>query len=129
MPMQEIDPVVQKDKIRIPLSKIQEHDIVYFEHENDQGFPVPLTAYVTPSGRIFTGSSICEPCQGRRWAIDGDLLYCMKCGTTFKLENHEFVSGSSVCGDYPPVFMSHEIRNEEVIIPEKEVLSWRNRAL
>ncbi|MEW5921355.1 MAG: hypothetical protein AB1796_10520 [Bacillota bacterium] len=63
--MTEVEPLIENEMIKIPLAAVDGNDIVSFTVENDEGFAVPLMAYITPSGRLFAGSSMCEPCRGR----------------------------------------------------------------
>jgi hypothetical protein len=127
--MTAVEATIDGDWLTIPLEAVDRNSIVYFEAENDEGFVVPLMAYVGPSGRIFAGSSMCEPCRGRTFSLAGDTLVCDTCRTTYTLEQHEFITGSPVCGKYPPVSMDPVIEDSLVKIPLINVLSWRIRAL
>ncbi len=127
--MTPVEPVIAGDEIRIPFSEVEEMGIVYFEVANDEGFLVPLMAYITPSGRIFAGSSMCEPCLGRTFSLAGETLVCDNCRTTYTIESHEFISGSVACGSYPPVNMQATLQGDMLIIPLQEVLEWRIRTL
>ena len=127
--MTTVEATIDGDWLTIPLDVVDQNSIVYFEAENDEGFVVPLMAYVGPSGRIFAGSSMCEPCRGRTFSLAGDTLVCDTCRTTYTLEQHEFISGSPVCGKYPPVSMDPVVEEGLVKIPLVNILSWRIRAL
>ncbi|QNO13439.1 DUF2318 domain-containing protein [Alkalicella caledoniensis] len=123
-----IEPVIEDDKVLIPLQTVNENNIVTFEIANDQGELVPLMAYITPSGRLFVGSSMCEPCRGRTFSLAGDTLLCDTCRTTYTIEDHEFISGAVACGSYPPVNMNPTINQGTIEIDLQEILSWRIRA-
>jgi hypothetical protein len=127
VPMTAIEPLIEGGWVSIPLTLLEENDIVYFEVENNEGFLVPLMAYITPSGRIFTGSSMCEPCQGRSFFLAGETLVCETCRTTYTIESHEFISGSQDCGRYPPVYMQPVIENGMVSIALEDILQWQIR--
>ena len=124
-----VEATIEGEWLLIPLAAVDEHGIVYFEAENDEGFQVPLMAYVGPSGRIFAGSSMCEPCRGRTFSLAGETLVCDTCRTTYTIEEHEFISGSPVCGKYPPVSMEPIVEDGLIKIPLENILSWRIRAL
>lgn len=126
--MTTIEPVIENDKVLIPLETVDQNNIVYFEIENDENKLVPLMAYITPSGRLFVGSSMCEPCRGRTFSLAGETLVCDACRTTYNIEDHEFISGSTVCGSYPPVNMNPTINQGTIEIDLQEILSWRPRA-
>ncbi len=129
VPMTPVEPVIEGDWVSIPLELLEEKDIVYFEVENNEGFQVPLMAYITPSGQIFTGSSMCEPCRGRYFFLAGETLVCDTCRTTYTIESREFISGSRDCGSYPPVYMNSKVENGLVSFALKDILAWRIRAL
>lgn len=124
-----VEPVIEEEKIILSLEEIDAHNIVYFEAENSAGEAVPIMAYITPSGRLFVGSSMCEPCQGRTFSLAGETLVCDTCRTTYNIETREFISGSVICGQYPPVDFEPTLENGKIVIERGKVLEWRNRAL
>lgn len=126
--MTRVEAAVDKERASIPLELLEAEDIVYFEVENSDGFMVPLMAYITPSGRVFTGSSMCEPCQGRYFSLAGETLVCDACRTTYTIESHEFISGSVACGSYPPVYMEPTVDDGLVSIDMEDILQWEIRA-
>ena len=127
--MARVEPVVENGQIKLPLAEIDRNNIVFFELENDQGTLVPMMAYITPSGRLFAGSSMCEPCRGRTFSLAGETLVCDTCRTTYTIEDHRFISGAAICGSYAPVYMNPVVTNGMVVIDQQQVLSWRIRAL
>ncbi|MBS3948608.1 MAG: DUF2318 domain-containing protein [Dethiobacter sp.] len=127
--MTRVEPVIAEGQIKIPFDEVDRNNIVYFEAENDQGTLVPLMAYITPSGRLFAGSSMCEPCRGRTFSLAGETLVCDKCRTTYTIEDHRFISGAQICGSFAPVNMNAVIEEGMVVIDQQRVLNWRIRAL
>lgn len=125
--MTPVTPLIEAGRVTIPLELIETHDIVYFEVENNEGLMVPLMAYITPTGRVFTGSSMCEPCQGRYFSLAGETLVCDTCRTTYTIESHEFIAGSQACGKYPPVYMKPVVENGMVSIALEDILQWQVR--
>ncbi|QUH25618.1 Fe-S-containing protein [Serpentinicella alkaliphila] len=123
-----VEPVVADGKIEIDFEEVNTNNIVYFEVENNENQLVPLMAYITPSGRLFTGSSMCEPCRGRTFSLAGETLVCDACRTTYTIEEHKFISGSKTCGQYPPVQMNNRIEDGKIVIDLDEVLQWRIRS-
>ncbi|SES98892.1 Predicted membrane protein [Natronincola peptidivorans] len=126
--MTQVEPIIEDGKIKIALEEIDQNNIVSFEVENNENQLVPLMAYITPSGRLFAGSSMCEPCRGRTFSLAGETLVCDACRTTYDIEDHEFLSGSKACGSYPPVYMNPQIEDGMVMIDLEDVLTWRSRA-
>lgn len=127
--MTEVEPIIEDGKIKLSFDDVDQASIVYFEAENDEGTVVPLMAYITPSGRLFAGSSMCEPCRGRTFSLAGETLVCDVCRTTYTIEDHIFISGAEACGQYPPVNMNGTIEDGQIIIDQQEVLNWKIRTL
>ncbi len=126
--MTNIETLEDSETIKFPLEIVDQNNIVYFESVNQDQETVPMMAYITPSGRLFVGSSLCEPCRGKKFSLAGETIVCDTCKTTYKIENHEFISGAKICGQYPPVNMNPEIIDGNVVIQKEEVLSWKIRA-
>jgi len=126
--MTTVEPVIEDGKIRISLKEVDENNIVNFEVENNINEMVPLMAYITPTGRLFVGSSMCEPCRGRTFSLAGETLVCDTCRTTYNIEDHTFLSGSKACGSYPPVNMNPTIVDDVIYIELDDVLNWRIRS-
>src|SRR3972149_10414040 len=62
---------------------------------------LPLIAISTPSGKVFTGIRVCEPCGSFSFNIvQGKYLKCDVCGTQWNLDN--FADSSGGCTTYPP---------------------------
>lgn len=125
--MTKVEPLVENGRISISFTEVDQNNIVYFEVENNQGLPVPLMAYITPTGRLFAGSSMCEPCRGRTFSLAGETMVCDTCRTTYTIESHRFISGAAACGSYPPVNLYPVIENGRIYIEEQLVLNWRPR--
>ncbi|MBI4530538.1 MAG: DUF2318 domain-containing protein, partial [Candidatus Latescibacteria bacterium] len=93
--MVEIASTVEDGKIAVPLDVVTTSKLVRFVY-ND----LPLVAYLTPSGRVITGVSMCEPCRSTRFHIQDEMMVCNSCETRWTLEDLEGVSGG--CLNYPP---------------------------
>lgn len=126
--MTTINPEIKDGKVVFSLDEVDKNNIVYFELANSENELVPLMAYITPSGRLFVGSSMCEPCRGRTFSLAGETMVCDTCKTTYNIETHEFLSGAPACGKLPPVNMNPTVENGNVIFDYNEVLNWRIRA-
>lgn len=126
--MTTVEPVIEDGQIAISLNEVDENNIVYFEIENNINQMVPLMAYITPTGRLFVGSSMCEPCRGRTFSLAGETLVCDTCRTTYTIEDHKFLSGSKACGSYPPVNMNPRVEDGIIYINLDDVLNWRIRS-
>ena len=62
---------------------------------------LPLVSFQAPSGKMFTGIRVCEPCGSFSFHIvQGKYLKCDVCGTQWNLDN--FADASGGCTTYPP---------------------------
>lgn len=122
--MTDIQIDVEDGKIVLPLSEIKGNKLVYFEYKGST--PIPLLAYIGPSGKVITAISVCEPCRSKRFHIEGETLVCNACGTVWKLETHEGISGG--CPQFPPQIIPNQIGNGKVLINRDSVEKWKPRA-
>ncbi len=122
--MIDIGSKVENGKIIIPLDLIEKYRFVAFQYTSNST-TVPLLAYIAPDGKLVTAVSLCEPCSSTRFHINGDNVVCNTCGTTWKLQNLEAVSGA--CGPYPPDPIPSTVVGNTVQIDVKAVANWRPR--
>ena len=120
--MADIQAKVENGKISIPLDVLKEKKMVRFEY---QGNGVPLLAYVTPSGRVVTAVSMCEPCRSTRFHIEDKKIVCNACGTEWNLETLKGIQGG--CLNYPPDVIPSTIDKDRIQIDEKNITQWRPR--
>jgi len=120
--MADIQAKVENGKISIPLDLLKEKKMVRFEY---QGNGLPLLAYVTPSGRVVTAVSMCEPCRSTRFHIDDRKIVCNACGTEWNLETLKGIQGG--CLNYPPDVIPSTIDKDRIQIDEKMITQWKPR--
>ena len=120
--MADIQAKVENGKITIPLNELKEKKMVRFEY---QGNGVPLLAYVTPSGRVVTAVSMCEPCRSTRFHINDKKIVCNACGTEWNLETLKGIQGG--CLNYPPDVIPSTIEKDRIQIDEKIITQWKPR--
>lgn len=116
---------VENGKIIVPLNLVKEKKFIAFTYRAP-GAVVPLLAYVSSKGKIVTAVSMCEPCNSQRFHIGGEELICNACGTKWKIETLEPISGS--CGKYPPDALPNVVEGNEIRIDERAVANWQRRA-
>jgi len=122
--MTEIQPNVKGGKISVPLDLVLEKRLVRFEYET-KGNKIPLLSYVTPSGKVITAVSMCEPCRSTRFHIEGKTLVCNACGTKWNLETLKGISGG--CLTYPPDVIPSTVEKGVIQIEDKIVTQWKPR--
>lgn len=122
--MTDIKATVAGNQISVPIDAVKKDKFVYFEYTGGAK-PVPLLAYVGPSGKIIAAVSMCEPCKSTRFHIEGDELVCNTCGTRWELETHEGISGG--CPEYPPDILTAKTEGGNLVIPVDSVANWKPR--
>ena len=119
-----ITPTMKNGVISFPLSLLLEKKIIAFDYQAPTG-KIPLLAYISAGGKLVTAVRMCEPCNSSTFHIDGTELVCGNCGTRWKLNNLEGVSGN--CQKYPPDPIPSKLVNNEVQIDETYVKNWKMR--
>jgi len=120
--MTDIQAKVENGKISIPLEVVKEKKMVRFEY---QGNRVPLLASMTPSGRVLTAVSMCEPCRSTRFHISDKKIVCNACGTEWNLETLKGIQGG--CLNYPPDVIPSTVEKDRIQIDEKIITQWKPR--
>lgn len=122
--MTDIQAKIENGKISIPLDVVKEKKMVRFEYEGN-GVKTPLLSYVTPSGRVVTAVSMCEPCRSTRFHIKDKTIVCNACATEWNLETLKGIQGG--CLNYPPDVIPSTIEKDRIQIDEKIVTQWKPR--
>ena len=92
-----IEPQVSGDIVSVPVSEIEDNWNVHFPlrgEDEDMNF----MAYVL-DGEIHVRANVCPPCRSIGFALEGDILVCDRCATTFEAKTGDGIQGA--CVDYP----------------------------
>ncbi len=122
--MTDIPAKVENGKISVPLDVVKEKKIVRFEYESN-GTRTPLLSYVTPTGKVVTAISVCEPCRSTKFHIKGNSIVCNACFAEWDIETLRGIRGG--CLNYPPDVISNTVEKGQILIDEKLVIRWRPR--
>jgi hypothetical protein len=133
--MTDIEAKVRDGYVKIPLAEVKKYSLVAFWYEKKKirdargrEKPLPLLAMISPSGRLITAVSVCEPCRSERFHSEPDgTLTCNVCNTKWDLETFQGISGG--CPNYPPEELPHEIKDGWVLIREEILLNWKPRVV
>ncbi|MBM3237609.1 DUF2318 domain-containing protein [Candidatus Poribacteria bacterium] len=129
--MFDIDAEVTNGNIVVELKQLEEKQFVGFKYTNwrpggsEKSRALPLLAYITPSKKIVTAVSVCEPCRSTRFHISDDVLVCNSCGTRWTLDELKGISGG--CLKYPPDIVTSTVKDGKIVIPESSVANWKPR--
>jgi uncharacterized membrane protein len=123
--MTDITAKVENGKISIPLDVVKEKKIVRFEYEAN-GARIPLLSYVTPTGKVVTAVSVCEPCRSTKFHLKGNSIVCNACFAEWDMETLRGIKGG--CLNYPPDAIPNKVEKGQILIDEKIVAQWKPRA-
>jgi uncharacterized protein len=121
-----VEAIFEKGSVRVPVDLVKKNKLIYFEYQRKDG-RIPLLAYITPSGKLVTAVSMCEPCNSTRFHIEGNQMVCNACSTRWDLETLKGISGG--CLDYPPDALRHTVNGDKIDIQEMDLQNWKPRVL
>jgi len=124
--MTKVAAVIGNGAVEVPVDLVKEKKLVYFEYQRTDG-RIPLLAYITPSGKLVTAVSVCEPCNSASFHIEGNEMVCNACFTRWNLETLKGISGG--CLNYPPDVLPHSVREGKAMIKEIDVMNWKPRVI
>jgi uncharacterized protein len=122
--MTDIAAKVEKGKISIPLDVVKEKRLVRFEYEAN-GARIPLLSYITPTGKVVTAVSVCEPCRSTKFHISENSIVCNACFAEWDIETLRGIKGG--CLNYPPDVVPNKVEKGRILIDEKIVAQWKPR--
>ncbi|MEW5901519.1 MAG: Fe-S-containing protein [Acidobacteriota bacterium] len=125
VPMTDISSNLENGEISVPLDLVKEKRLVRFEYASASG-TIPLLAYITPTGRVMTAVSVCEPCRSTHFTIRDKTVVCNACATEWNIENLKGIRGG--CVNYPPDVIPSTVDKGRILIDEKIVARWKPRA-
>jgi nitrite reductase/ring-hydroxylating ferredoxin subunit len=100
-----VDVNVSGDSVAVPLSLVEEKLNTHFSvMQSDQR--LDFMAYLL-DGTLYVRANACPPCRSRGFALDGDVLVCDTCGTTFRAKDGNGIQGA--CVDYPKASAAYTV--------------------
>ncbi len=92
-----VDVTVSGDEVTLPLAVVEEHVNTHFSLQSD-GRELAFMAYLL-DGNLHVRANACPPCRSRGFALNGTILDCDACHTTFDARDGSGIAGP--CVDYP----------------------------
>ena len=91
--------------VHIPLGTIEKYVNTHFNVETN-GERLDYMAYLL-DGTVHIRANVCPPCRSRGFALEGEVLVCDMCATTFDALDGSGIQGA--CMDYPKASVEYEI--------------------
>lgn len=132
IPMKDVPLEVKNGKAYISLDALKKDKIIYTEYRGEKRKYylkldyLPLMTFISPAGRVVLSTSICEPCTGTRFTIEGKELVCNACGTRWRLNDMMGLMGG--CVRFAPEEIKYTVENNKLVIDEAALKTWKPRA-
>src|SRR4030042_1366352 len=118
-----IEPQVNGDSVSIPVSEVEKDWNTHFT-VNTQTGKMTFMAYLL-NNKIYVRANVCPPCRSIGYALDGNILVCDRCATTFKADTGDGIAGA--CVDYPKALVPYQITNGNIVIKQADlVVAYEN---
>ncbi len=108
----ELAPTVSGDTVTIPVSAVQKDWNVHFYVDTPQGRQ-GFMAY-NLDNQIYVRASICPPCRGKTYSLDGSTLVCDTCATTFSAKTGIGIAGA--CVNYPKASVAYQVSGGNIVM-------------
>jgi len=131
MEMASVPLEVKDGKAYISLDTLKKEKILYSEYRGEKRNYfmkldyLPLMTYISPAGRVVLTTSICEPCTGTKFSIEGKELVCKACGTRWRLNDLMGLMGG--CVKFAPEEIKYTVESNRLIINESLLKNWQPR--
>lgn len=124
--------VVNNGKAYISLDDLKKNKILYTEYRGEKRNYylkldyLPLMTFISPAGRVVLSTSICEPCTGTKFTIEGKELVCNACGTRWRLNDMMGLMGG--CVRFAPEEIKYTVLDNKLVIDETALKTWQPRS-
>jgi uncharacterized membrane protein len=112
-----IEPQVNGDSVSIPVSEVENDWNTHFA-VNTQTGKMTFMAYLL-NNKIYVRANVCPPCRSIGYSLDGNILVCDRCATTFKADTGDGIQGA--CVNYPKALVPYQITNGNIVMKESDL--------
>ncbi|MDD5312260.1 MAG: Fe-S-containing protein [Dehalococcoidia bacterium] len=117
--VKEIVPDVSNDVVSVPVSVVQNAWNTHFEVASQSG-KMGFMAYILDND-IYVRASVCPPCRGRTYSLDGNVLVCDMCATTFNAKTGVGIAGA--CVNYPKASVRYTIEDGKITMKTGDLIT------
>jgi hypothetical protein len=108
----EITATVNADTVSVPVNVVESNWNNHFLI-NTPGGTMGFMAYVL-DGQVYVRASICPPCRGKTYTLDGNTLVCDTCATTFNAKTGVGIAGA--CVNYPKASVQYTVADGNLVM-------------
>lgn len=116
---------VAGDIVSIPVSEVESNKIVHFRLSTPGGDMVFMAYKV--AGKLYVRSNICPPCSSVGFSLQGDILVCDTCKTTFNAKTGDGIEGA--CIDFPKASVPYEISDGIIVMKSNDLVAAHQSTL
>ena len=116
---------VDGDAVIVPRTLVEEFVNLHFSVETG-GSTLDFMAYVLDD-EIQVRANACPPCRSRGFALDGGILVCGACATTFDARDGSGIAGA--CVDYPKAAVQHRTVNGAITMSLSDLVAAYDETL
>jgi nitrite reductase/ring-hydroxylating ferredoxin subunit len=120
-----IEPQLVAGAVSIPVNQVENNRNVHFKIEDETG-ELHFMAYAL-NGELHLRASICPPCRGIAYSLDGDVLVCDTCATTFRAKTGDGIKGA--CVNYPKAAVPFDVVDGSIVATQSDLLVAYERTL
>jgi hypothetical protein len=113
-----IEPQIDGDTVSIPVSNVENDWNTQFA-VNTQAGKMDFMAYLL-NNKIYVRADVCPPCHSIGYSLNGNVLVCDRCATTFKADTGDGIQGA--CVDYPKSLVQYQVANGNIIMKEADLI-------
>jgi nitrite reductase/ring-hydroxylating ferredoxin subunit len=116
-----IEATVNGDTVSVPLAAVEQDIMIHFKLQTASG-QQQFMVYGY-DGKVYVRGNDCVPCKSINFALKGNLLICMSCGTTFDTVTGKGVGsvGSSGCRAYPKEPSAFQFQDGQIIMKTSDL--------
>ena len=113
-----VDVEMRGDTVVLPLSSVAESGNVHFSVAIDER-KLDFMAYMLGE-TLHVRANACPPCRSIGFALDGFVLVCDTCQTTFDATDGSGIEGA--CVDYPKASVAYTVDGDVVVMSTGELV-------
>jgi len=114
-----VEPQVDGNIVSIPVSEVEDNWNIHFKlniADGNQNF----MAY-TVDGKTYVRANVCPPCRSVGFSLQGNILVCDTCKTTFEAKTGDGIKGA--CVDFPKAAVPYEITDGNIVMSEANLIA------
>jgi len=111
--------LITGDTASVPVSEVENNKMIHFGVGTPAG-DMAFMAYELGE-KTHVRSNICPPCRSIGFSLEGNILVCDSCATTFDARTGEGIEGT--CVDFPKAPVSYQVIDSNIIMDGGDLIA------